>query len=68
MTPEQMQTLTEKVINLGYPEPDIETGEEGVLMLHVCDCFICGALYALSMPDEQLKALIDETVAIGQVS
>jgi hypothetical protein len=66
MTPEQMQTLTEKVTGWGYPEPDIEPGEEDVLMLHVCDHFICGALYALSMPDAQLQALIAETVAGGQ--
>ena len=66
MTPEQMQSLTEKVTNLGYPEPDIEPGEEGVLMLHVCDCFICGALYALTLPDTELQALIDETVTGGQ--
>lgn len=67
MTPDQTQALTDKITSWNYPEPKIEPGEDDVLMLYVCERLICGALYALSMPDEQLKALIDETVAVGQV-
>jgi hypothetical protein len=66
MTPDQTQTLTDKITGWGYPEPKIEPGEDDVFMLYVCERLICGALYALSMPDEQLKALIDETVAVGE--
>lgn len=66
MTPEQEQSLTEKMATLGYPDFEIMPGEDNVLMLHVQNKLIGGSLYALSLPDEQLKALIDETVAGGQ--
>lgn len=62
MTAEQEQALTEKLARIGYASFDILPGEESVLMLHVADHLISGAFYALEMPDEQLKALIDETV------
>lgn len=66
MTPEQMQALSEKVAGWGYPEPEIKQSDDEVfedtLMLYVADRPICGALYASTMPDEQLKALINETV------
>lgn len=63
MTPEQEQELSEKMVRIGYPTFEVLPGMENVLMLHVQERLICGALYALSMPDEQLKSLIDETVA-----
>lgn len=65
MTPEQEQELSEKMAGLEYPAFEVLPGEEEVLMLHVQDRLICGALYALSMPDEQLKALIDETLLVA---
>lgn len=65
MTPEQEQTLTEKMTRLGYVAFEVFPGQEDKLMLHVEGHFISGALYALSMPDEQLKSLIDETVQVA---
>lgn len=65
MTQEQEQALTEKLKWLDYPDPQLTPGEEGVLMLYIQGTFICSALYALSLPDEQLKALIDETVQVA---
>lgn len=67
MTPDQTQALTDKITGWGYPEPKIEPGEDDVLMLYVGERLICGALYALSMPDTQLQALLNETMAAGQV-
>ena len=66
MTPEQEQALAETMTRIGYPGFEVLPGQEDVLMLHVQTHLICGVLYALSMSDEQLKALIDETVAGGQ--
>ncbi len=69
MTPEQEQSLTEKLTQLECPDFEIMPGEDDVLMLYIQGSFICGALYALSLPDEQLKALIipliDETVQVA---
>lgn len=62
MTEEQEQQLTERLTQLGYPAFEVLPGEDDVLMLHIQDHLICGVLYALSLEDEQLKALIDETV------
>lgn len=68
MTPEQEQALTETMTRIGYPNFEVLPGEENVLMLHVQEKLIGGALFALSLPDGQLKALIDETVQVeGQV-
>jgi hypothetical protein len=66
MTPEQEQVLIEKLTGLGYPEFEIMLGEDDISMLYIHDRFICGALYALSLSDEQLRELIDETVQIGR--
>lgn len=68
MTPDQEQALTEKLTSIGYPDFEIMPGEDSILMLHIDGCLVCGTLYALAMPDDQLKALIDETVAGGTVS
>lgn len=65
MTSEQEQALSEKLTSIGYPAFEMLPGEDSILMLHIADHLICGALYALSMPDEQLKSLIDETVTVG---
>lgn len=61
----QEQALNEKLAALEYTD-GIETklGQEDVLMLHVQDHLICSVSYALEMPSEQLKALIDETVQV----
>jgi hypothetical protein len=66
MTAEEKQALTEKLNHIGYSTFETLPGEDDVLMLHVNGSFIGGALYALSLPGEQLKALIDETVAGGE--
>lgn len=66
MTPEQEQEqqLTEKLKQLGYPDFEIMPGEENVLMLYMQDRLICGVNYALSLSDEKLKGLIDETLQV----
>lgn len=58
----QDKALKDKLAKLGYTDFETKPGEEDVPMLHVQGRHICGALYALEMPEEQLKALIDETV------
>ena len=65
MTAEQEQELTDKLTHIGYPDFEVLPGEDDVLMLHVQGHFIGGALYALSLPDEQLKALVDETMQVA---
>jgi hypothetical protein len=67
MIAKQDKSLTEKLTRLGYTD-GIETkpGQEDVLMLYVQGHLICGVDYALSLSDEQLKALIDETVQVGE--
>jgi hypothetical protein len=65
MTSEQEQALTEKLARLGYPDFEVLPGEDEVLMLHIQDRLICGVLHALSLPDEALKSLIDETVQVA---
>lgn len=65
MTEEQEQALIEKMATLGYPDFEVMPGEDEILMLHTKGRLICGALYALSMDDGRLKALLDETVAGG---
>lgn len=67
MIAKQDKSLTEKLTRLGYTD-GIETkpGQEDVLMLYVQGHLICSVDYALSLSDEQLKALIDETVQVGE--
>lgn len=62
MTEEQEQALTEKMTRLGYPSFEVLPEEENILMLHVDSHLICGALYALSLSDDVLNVLVDETV------
>lgn len=65
MTPEQAQRLADKMTRIGYPDFDVRPGQDEVLMLHVQDRLICGALHALDeRSDESLKSLIDETVPV----
>ena len=66
-TEEQKQTLTETLTRLGYAETEVEivpgTPEQGeIAMLHVNTVFISSALYALSLTDVELKALIDGAI------
>jgi len=56
------KALKKKMTDLGYPDFETKPGQEDVLMLYVASRLICSVAYALEMPDEQLKALIDETV------
>ena len=62
MASKQDKALKEKLTRLDYPDFKTEPGEEEVVMLHVQDHLICSVSYALEMSDEQLKALIEETV------
>lgn len=62
MTEEQEQALTEKMSRIGYSAFEVLPGEDAILMVHVSDHLICSVSYAMSLPDEQLKALVDETV------
>ena len=65
--PKQDPALTEKLSSLGYPDFDVLPGEDSVLMLFIAGKLICGALYALALSDNALKALIDETVPVVPV-
>jgi hypothetical protein len=66
MDKKQEKALKDKLTNLGYPDFALQIDEdEEVIMLYIDNRLICGALYALSMPDEALKALIDETVEVA---
>ena len=60
----QDKALKDKLATLGYPDFEVKPGEEDVPMLHVQGRHICGVDYALSMSDEQLQALIDETLEV----
>jgi hypothetical protein len=62
------QELTEKLARLGYPDFDVLPGQDSILMLFIAGKLICGALYALALSDEALKALIVETVPAVQVA
>lgn len=64
MAAKQKQALTDKLTSIGYPTFEAQPGQEDVLMLYVDGRLIGGVDYALSLSDEQLKALIDETVAV----
>lgn len=65
MSPEQDRALEDKLTRIGYPEFDTRPGEDDIEMLYIDGHLIGGALYALGLDDEALKALIDETVAVG---
>lgn len=65
MTEEQEQQLTEKLTRIGYSAFEVLPGEDDILMLHIQDRLIGGVLYALSLSDDDLKKLIDETVKVG---
>lgn len=54
----QEQELTKRLELLGYPEIQIKRGQEDVLMLFIGDHLICSVDHALSLSDEDLKALI----------
>ncbi len=58
------ETLKEKLSRLGYSNFEELPGEEDIPMLYIDDRLICGVEHALSLPDDALKALIDETVAL----
>lgn len=59
------QELHEKVARIGFPEFSILPGQEEVPMLIIEDRLICGASYAYSLSDEDLRTLITETLAVG---
>lgn len=59
----QEKALTEKLKRLGYADFETKPGEEDVPMLYIEGRHICGVAYAMEMPEDALKALIDETVA-----
>ncbi|HEX2615456.1 MAG TPA: hypothetical protein VHL10_08170 [Nitrososphaera sp.] len=57
--------LKKRLKKLSYTDFEMKPGQEDVLMLHVQGHLICSVAYALSMSDEQLKALVDETVQVA---
>jgi hypothetical protein len=65
MTTSQEKALKDKLTRLGYPSFEVLPGEDEVLMLYMQGRLICGVDYALSMSDEALKALIDETLEVA---
>lgn len=60
--PKKQDPLTSKLTRIGYPDATVQPGIDEVLMLHVQGRLISSVDYALSLPDEELKALIAETV------
>ncbi len=62
METEQEQTLTKKLTELGYATFQVLPGEDEIEMVYIGGHLISSVDYARSLPDEQLKALIDETV------
>ncbi len=58
-----LAALSDKLKQIGYPDFETRPGEEKILMLYVQDHLIGSVEYALSLSDDDLKALIDETVA-----
>jgi hypothetical protein len=62
MVAKQVPSLAEKLTRTGYPDFVEVPDQDGIVMLRINDLLICSSAYALSLPDEQLKALIDETV------
>lgn len=54
----QEQELTERLEQMGYSEIQIKRGQEDVLMLYMNEHLICSVDHALSLSDEDLKALI----------
>ena len=67
MTSEQKpeQAVSEKLKQLGYPDFEIMPGQDNIEMLYMQDKLICSVNYALSLSDDDLKALIDETTRQG---
>ena len=58
--------LTAKLDRVGYPAFALRKYDgEDLIMLYIQDCLICGLDHALSLSDESLKALIDETVQVA---
>lgn len=64
LEPSEEQELASTLTRLGHPTFEVKAGMDDVLMLYVSGHLICGALYALSMTDEQVGALVDETLAV----
>lgn len=64
MAPEQEQALHEKLTQIGYPDFDVLPGEDDILMLYIKDHLIGGVDYVLSLSDDVLKTLIDETMGV----
>lgn len=58
MTLEQEQELTKKLERLNYPDFDILPSDEGALMIYIDGHLICSVSHALSLSDEDLKALV----------
>jgi len=56
------EELAKKLKSLGYPDFEMMPGEDAIEMLYIQGKLICGVNHALSLSDEDLKALIDETV------
>lgn len=60
---QERDPLASKLARIGYPVGTVVPGIDEVLMLHVRGQIISSVEYALALSDEQLKALIDETLA-----
>lgn len=56
--------LADKLKQIGYPDFAIAAGEEQIPMLHIMGNLIGSVEYVLSLSDNDLKALIDETVGV----
>lgn len=60
-----MDELTNKLDRLGHSAFALRQYEgEEVMLLYIEERLICSQVHALSLSDESLKALIDETVAV----
>ena len=63
MTEEQDKKLEEKMSRIGYPDFDILPGQDDILMVFVNHSLVCGAEYALTISDDELKSLVVGVVA-----
>lgn len=67
MTAKQDKTaLTKKLADQDYTDfIELKPGLEGVQMLYVHGLHVCSVQYALEMPEEQLKVLINERLEVA---
>lgn len=56
------EELRDRMKAIGYPDFEVTPGEEQVPMLYVEGHLICAVHYALTLSQESLQELVQETV------